>query len=100
MWHVKINPLVLKEDFKNIPASFQKKILRAIQKKLTIDPDPEAYGKPLRGEYAGYWRLRVENYRVVYRIKKKQILIFVIKIGIRKDDRVYRELMVRLKKLQ
>ena len=97
MWQIKIHPLVLEVDFKTIPRPQQKAILKAIQKKLTIDP--QNYGQPLRGEFSGYWRLRVEDYRVIYRIINEQVLVRVVKIGIRKDDRVYQEFFSRLKKL-
>lgn len=97
MWQIKIHHLVLEADFKNIPSSQQKIILKAIQKKLSVDP--QNYGRPLRGKFLGYWRLRVEDYRVIYRIINEQIIVLVVKIGIRKDDRVYQEFFSRLKKL-
>lgn len=97
MWQIKIHQLVLETDFKAIPPPQQKVILKTIQKKLSIDP--QNYGKPLRGEFSGYWRLRVEDYRVIYRILKGEILVLVVKVGIRKDDRVYQEFFSRLKKL-
>ena|SRR3989338_6156479 len=97
MWQVKIHRLVLEDDFKAISVSDQKTILQTIQKKLTVDP--QHYGQPLRGEFMRYWRLRVEDYRVIYRIVKEQVVVLVIKVGIRRDDRVYRELGLRLKKL-
>ena len=98
MWQIKIHHLVLKEDCKNIPVAHQKQIFKTIVKKLSLDP--QAYGKPLAGEFVGYWRLRVEDYRVVYRIEKQEIIVFVMRVGIRKDDRVYQELFSRLKKFK
>lgn len=95
MWQIKIHRLVLEEDFKKIPPFDQKQILRVIQKKISADP--EAYGNSLRGEFSGYWRLRIGDYRVVYKIFKNEVLVYVIKVGIRRDDRVYRELLSRLK---
>lgn len=95
MWQIKIHRLVLEEDFKKIPSFEQKQILRSIQKKISVDP--EACGRPLRGEFSGYWRMRVGDYRVVYKISKDEVLVYVIKVGIRRDDRVYRELLSRLK---
>ncbi len=97
MWQIKINPLVLLEDFKNIDLPQQRNILRTIHKKLSVNP--KAYGKPLTGEFSGYWRLRIGDYRVVYRILNDQVVVLVIKVGIRKDDRVYRELFSRLRRL-
>ncbi|MDP2940224.1 MAG: type II toxin-antitoxin system RelE/ParE family toxin [Candidatus Omnitrophota bacterium] len=97
MWQIKIHRLVLESDFKKLTTFQQKLILKAIKKKLSLDP--EGYGKPLSGEYAGLWRLRVEDYRVIYRILKEQVVVLVIKIGIRRDSKVYEELFSRLKKL-
>lgn len=97
MWRIKINRFVLEEDFKKIPPPDQKRILKVIRKKLSLDP--EGYGKPLTGEFAGYWRLRIEDYRVIYRIQKEEIVVLVIKIGIRRDDQVYKELFARFKKI-
>ena len=97
MWQIQIHHLVLEEDFKKFSPAQQNLILKTIQKKLTVNP--EAYGKPLQKEFAGYWRLRIEDCRVIYRIVKDQVLILVVKVGIRKDDRVYKELFSRLKKI-
>lgn len=98
MWRIKIHPLVIKEDFKEIPVQQQTTLLNTIQKKLSFDP--RAYGRSLKGEFSGYWRLRIGDYRVVYKIVDEEIIVSVIKVGIRKDDKVYRELFFRLKKLK
>ena len=97
MWQIKIHSLVYEEDFKSLSFFQQKIILDAIAKKLSLDP--KAYGKPLREGFSGFWRLRVGDYRVVYQIFEKQIVVYVVKVGIRKDDRIYKELFLRLRKL-
>ena len=97
MWNVVIHKLVLSEDFKKIDLSSRRLILKAIYKKLT--KDPESYGSPLSEEYKGYWKLRVAHYRVIYKIVKDQVMVVVIKIGIRRDDEIYNELINRLKKI-
>lgn len=97
MWSIKIHPLVLKEDFKNIDRSHQHLILRAIRKKLINSPD--VFGEPLRGEFSEYRKLRVEDYRVIYRLRENVLEVLVVKIGIRRDFEVYRELSSRLQKL-
>jgi mRNA interferase RelE/StbE len=89
---------VWKEDFKKIDPENQKKILKQIAKKLTIDP--EGYGKSLSGELHGYWRLRIEDFRIIYRILKDRIEVLVVKIGIRRDLEVYEKFLLRLKRLQ
>ena len=94
IWRVQLHRLVLTEDLSVLTPVEQSVILKAVNRKLSLDP--EAYGKPLTGEYKGYWRLRVEDHRVVYRIVKDQVLVLVVKIGVRKDDKVYRALAGRL----
>lgn len=94
MWSVLIHPLIFKEDFKKIDLSARQRIIKAIRKKLSIDP--HAYGHPLSGELKGYWRLRVDDYRVIYSIIQEQVLVKVIKVGIRRDAEVYEEMIKRL----
>lgn len=96
-WRVIIHRLVISEDFKKVDLPDRKLILKAIWKKLSRDP--EAYGMPLAGEYKGYWKLRVGDHRVIYRIVKEKVLVIVIKIGIRRDEEVYKKLIHRLRKL-
>lgn len=97
IWKVKIHRLVLSEDFKFIDRSSQKAILKDIHKKLTIAP--QEYGMPLLGELKGYWRLRVGDYRIIYKIKEETVEVLIIKVGIRRDDEVYKKLISRIKKL-
>lgn len=97
MWKIKIHPLVTKEDFKKINKHDQSIILRTIYKKLSIVP--EEYGSPLRGSLKDYWKLKISHYRIIYRIDKNTIKIFVLKVGIRRDETVYEEMLLRMKKL-
>jgi len=96
-WKIKIHKLVLSEDFKSINYPDQKIILKDIRKKLSLEP--EGYGKALSGELKGYWRLRVKDYRVIYKIRQDLIEVLVIKVGIRRDEEVYKKALYRLKKL-
>ncbi|MBI5872564.1 MAG: type II toxin-antitoxin system RelE/ParE family toxin [Candidatus Omnitrophica bacterium] len=98
VWTVKIHKLVLSEDFKLISPENQRFILQHIRKKLTIDP--LLYGKPLIGELKGYWRLRVGDFRVIYKINRKNIEVLVVKVGIRRNEEVYRSFFHRMKKLR
>lgn len=68
---------VPEEDLPVIPANMRARIARAIEARLT--EKPEQYGSPLRGTLKGYWKLRVGDYRVVYRIVGDEIRIFAIR---------------------
>lgn len=96
MYEIIYHPLVA-EDFKKILKHDLRKIIAAILKKLRIDPF--AYGKALSGELKGYFRLRVGQYRVIYRIEKERVVVEIIKIGIRKDLIMYLQMAKRLKKM-
>ena len=61
------------------------KIVRLIQT-LAISPLPQGVRK-LIGEQSVY-RVRQGNYRVIYELKNKKLIILILKIGHRKD--VYR----------
>ncbi|MCL2607192.1 MAG: type II toxin-antitoxin system mRNA interferase toxin, RelE/StbE family [Methanomassiliicoccaceae archaeon] len=41
--------------------------------------------RALRGKYAGTWRYRIGEYRVIAEIKDKELIIIVIDIGSRKN---------------
>ena len=58
-------------------------IRNAIEKKLTADPI--AFGKPLRYSLKGYRRLRVGDYRVIYKIIEEKVIVLIVDIDHRKD---------------
>lgn len=47
--------------------------------------DPRSTGKALAGTFAGCWRYRVGDYRLVCEIKDDEILITVLHIAHRKE---------------
>jgi len=97
MWKIKVHRLVVLEDFKKINKKEQSIILKTIYKKLGTSP--QKYGSPLRHELKGYWKLKISDYRVIYKIEKEEVKVLVLKIGMRRDEEVYKEMLKRLKKL-
>lgn len=87
MYQILYHQLVVKEDLRKIPSGLHEKILRAINGKLSLEP--EIFGKPLLRELKGYYRLRLDPYRIIYRIEKEKIIVMVIHIGLRKDFAAY-----------
>ena len=55
---------------------------RAIETQLTIDP--VGLGKPLRYSFVGHRRIRVGDYRIVYRIDVNSQIITIVFIKHRK----------------
>jgi mRNA interferase RelE/StbE len=77
VFKVVYHELVVKKDIPELPKVWKLKIQKAIENKLTTDPD--VFGKPLRRSLKGYRKLRVGDYRVIFRIEEKTIKIFIIK---------------------
>lgn len=98
MYKINYHKLVVKEDFKRMSKTDKEKIFKSIQRKLS--QDPKSFGKPLRKELKGFYRLRVGMYRVIYRIEREKIIVFIVHVGIRKDLIAYIESAKRLKMLK
>ncbi|MEX1061861.1 MAG: type II toxin-antitoxin system RelE/ParE family toxin [Patescibacteria group bacterium] len=68
--------LVATEDIPRISPDWQKKIKKAVEEKLTSNP--QIYGKPLRQSLKGFRKLRVGDYRVIFKIEGLTVKIFAI----------------------
>lgn len=71
----------VKKDIAVIGNNIKQLLKKAIEQKLTTAP--QVYGKPLRHTLKNLWSLRVGDYRIIYQIKEKTVLI--LKIGHRKE---------------
>ena len=68
-----------------VPGRIRFRVAEAIGA-LTADPGPSGC-KKLAGD-TGYYRIRVGDYRVLYEVRDRDVLVLVIKIGHRSE--VYR----------
>lgn len=73
---------VVDDDIPKLPKTVRKQIKTAIEEKLTSHP--VEFGKPLRYSLKGARRLRVGDWRVIYRIEPPDVVL-VIKIGHRRE---------------
>ena len=87
----------IKNDLKKIDPSLREKIKKTIWKKLSTAP--KEFGQPLTDKLFGYWKLRVDDFRVIYKIVDNKILVLILKIGMRKNSQVYKDFEKRLKNL-
>ena len=86
MWKVVYKKSV-KKDLKKISKEIQYIIKRAIEEKLMVDP--VKFGHPLRRNLKGFMKLRVGDYRIIYKVENETVTIHVCKIGHRRE--VYEE---------
>ena len=68
-------------DLRRLPAAVAERARRGIER-LAQDP---RVGKPLIGELAPFWSYRVGDYRVVYEVRQKEIVVLILMIGHRRD---------------
>lgn len=72
-------------DLKKIDREIQRRILRYLREKIATEKDPRRFGAPLRRELSGLWKYRLGDYRIICRIEDKKVVVYVIRIGHRKD---------------
>ncbi len=75
-----------KRNVEKMDPSIKRIIKKAIES-LAVNP---AKGKPLAYDLAGLHSLRTSDYRIIYRVREKQLIIIVIAVGHRKE--IYKKL--------
>ena len=79
-YNLSYHPEIAK-DISGLPKNIKARIKKGIENRLLTDPIK--YGKPLRRSLQGYRKLRIGDYRVIYRIENN--IIIILKIGHRKE---------------
>ena len=67
---------VLNEDLPAFPRNIQERILRAVEQRLETAPD--RYGSRLEKSLIGLWKIRVGDYRVIYELKGRHVVIWAV----------------------
>jgi mRNA interferase RelE/StbE len=87
---LRYHPDVRDIDIPQLNETLKKRIKKAIEERLSMAP--HQYGEPLRKTLKGYWKLRVGDYRVVYKVEGNEVWIFAI---INRKD-VYKKITKRI----
>jgi mRNA interferase RelE/StbE len=87
---LRYHPQVKTIDIPSIDSRFKARIKKAIETRLKTAP--HRYGEPLRKTLKGYWKLRVGDYRVVFKVVKEEV--WILGIIHRKD--VYKRIKKRV----
>jgi mRNA interferase RelE/StbE len=88
---VRYHPAVKEIDLPLINGKMRERIRRAIESRLMTAP--QEYGLPLRKSLRGYWKLRVGDYRVVFKIEGEIVYI----LGMRHRKSIYEDVTGRIK---
>ena len=76
MFEILYHYLVVREDIPRLSKLWREKIRTAIEDRLVAEPD--LYGKPLRKSLKGYRKLRVGDYRIIFKIDERKVKILII----------------------
>jgi mRNA interferase RelE/StbE len=76
MFSITYHPEVKTSDLPKLDAREKSRIKKAIEQRLMLAP--ERYGSPLQRTLKGYWKLRVGDYRIVFRIRGSVVHILAI----------------------
>ncbi|MBI4686882.1 MAG: type II toxin-antitoxin system RelE/ParE family toxin [Nitrospirae bacterium] len=82
-FELRYHPDVKSIDLPLINEKIKSRIKNSVETRLTTAP--HQYGEPLRKTLKGYWKLRVGDYRVVFKISGNEIWI----LGIIHRKKVY-----------
>jgi mRNA interferase RelE/StbE len=75
-YELRYHPDVRDIDIPLLNETLKKRIKKAIEDRLMIAP--HQYGEPLRKTLKGYWKLRVGDYRVVFKVVGQEVLVMGI----------------------
>jgi mRNA interferase RelE/StbE len=85
-WKIEFDDKAAKE-LRKLDQQTQKLIVNFLKNKILNADDPKSFGKALLGNLSGFWRYRVEKYRIICDINSDKVRILVLKISHR--DGVY-----------
>jgi mRNA interferase RelE/StbE len=81
-------------DLESVGPAAAKRIMRTINEKLT--KAPEKFGAPLSNNLKDFRKLRIGDFRVVYQVLNKKVIVFVLAVGPRRDKEIYRSASNRM----
>lgn len=73
----------IRDKLKSIPKTMRERIKRAIEERLMTNPVD--YGKPLTKEWKDYRRIRVGDYRIIYKVFEDKVVVLIVEVDHRKD---------------
>lgn len=85
-WQIEFS-VKAEKDFAQLGKPAQKIIWDYLHNRLLLSDNPKTFGKPLRHEFLGLWRYRVDKYRIICKIEENKLIITVIRVG--KRDKIY-----------
>jgi mRNA interferase RelE/StbE len=83
VWKIEYDKLAAKQ-LKKLDVNIARKIIDSMDKLIKLK-DFRAKGKMLVGDKKGFWRFRIDDYRVLCQIIDKKLIVRVLRLEHRKD---------------
>ena len=87
-WAIEFTPEAAKA-LAHLGSGAQRRVVRFLRERVSRLDDPRTIGEPLKGSrFAGLWRYRAGDYRILCDIQDERVTVLVVLVGHRRD--VYR----------
>lgn len=86
-WSISFEPKADK-DLQRLSSGDRARVLRYLHERVGALDDPRQLGKALKADFAGAWRYRVGDLRIIVRLEYDVLVVLVIAVANRGD--VYR----------
>jgi mRNA interferase RelE/StbE len=72
-------------DLSSLDREVQRRIVKFLRDRIAPADDPRKFGKSLTGKYAGLWRYRVGDYRLICEIRDDRLVVLIVVIAHRRE---------------
>ncbi|MGH9651035.1 MAG: type II toxin-antitoxin system RelE family toxin [Terriglobales bacterium] len=86
-WSVEFHPAA-RDELAALDRPVQRRIQRFIDERLVPADDPRKLGRVLTGAWAGFWKYRVGDWRMIAQVRDERLIIYIVRVGHRRE--VYR----------
>ena len=83
-WTVEVSGFAEKQ-LRKLDQPIQKRLINWLEDRIEGCKNPRHFGEPLRGEFAGLWRYRIGDYRIICEIQDQQLVVLALAVGYRRE---------------
>lgn len=73
-----------RRQLRKLPPDVQSRLIGFLRNRVEQADDPRLLSSTLSGEFSGFWRFRVGDYRLICRIEDQRLVVLVLSVGHRR----------------